>query len=254
MVVCSGGLQWLEEGESYGGKGRGALQGQRSGRVASLDDERSLYAARASGGDAEKELEATFARLQADRARLSKELRQAHAKNTSMRASNMSLKLSNEGLMEELARWRARLGDDASLKAAAQSSSSLRAPPGVPPPQAAADGEGTGAIEPLVRLFESYSAGAQRAALEALQASHRAARDTTDNTLELPAAAESPPASQSPAREGRLAALEQLAASLSDSEAQYLVRQISRRRGGTVTAAGTADDAPVAPPPAASYD
>ena len=246
--------QWIEQGDALKREEamRQTLQqrlSQLQERANSLEEERTLYAARLGGGNAEKELERSFQKLQGERSQLSKELRQLHAKNTSLRTSNLSLKLSNEGLMEELARWRARLSDDPSVRAVhgggAGSGSWMAMPPDkprLPPPADALEG---GAIEPVLTLFSSYNVRTQRTALDELQRMYEARAASSargGRSVAAPASSAATPAARGGVEgdagggrgvetEGRFAALDQLASSLSESEADYLVRRISRRRG-----------------------
>ena len=115
--------QWNETAESFRREesSRQALQHhchQLEAHVAQLEAENeiasalaaSAASAAANGDDADpnaKRLERTLRRLQQQVVRLSQQLRQAHASNTSLRGRELSLKLSNDGMMLELEKWRA---------------------------------------------------------------------------------------------------------------------------------------------------
>ena len=242
---------WLEQGEKLKREEaqRQALQhrvSQLQERVSSLEEELTLYSAKA-GGDPHP-FEKAFHRLQEEGIRRSQELRAAHAKNTSMRTETLTLRLSNEGLLEELSRWRASVGDDPNSPL-----------PAVPPParsdsksndaaslavEAPSDTSGSASeTQPLLELFASYPPEAQRVALDAILRVHEALTgEAATLTTGLPdvsgeaAAAEPsadatstvPPRGVDPSK--RLLALEQLADTLSEEESQVLIRSVARRR------------------------
>jgi hypothetical protein len=154
-------------------------------RVTSLEDECTLHAAR--GGDPHP-LEKAFRKLQQENIRLSQQLRAAHAQNTSVRTSSLSLQLSNQGLLDELARCRAQLGEDmltprphAAVGAAASlprdvDLSTLTEPMAASSVSAACTAGGTSQsdTQPLLELFASYGPDDQRIALDALVRVHEA--------------------------------------------------------------------------------
>ena len=266
--------QWVEQSESLK-REEGTRQSlqyrvtQLLERVESLEDEITLHAAR-SGDPAP--LEAAYRKLQEERTRLSQQLRQANARNTSVRTSNLTLKLSNEGLLDELARWRASLGDDPADSKPGPKQSTLEAGGGgasgggasgggasgggaTAPPAAkgrasgsggggdgrGADGRGGGGgaeqLAPLIELFSSYPADAQRVALDAILRVHEALTGEAPPPRG-PSVAGAPPSAvpvPPPPRAGpseRLGALEQLADTLSDEEATFLAERIAQRRAG----------------------
>ena len=263
-------------------------------RVTSLEEERTLYQAR--GGDAHP-LEKAFQKLQDERIKLSQQLRAANARNTSVRTSNLTLRLSNEGLLEELSRWRASLGDDPSqmLPGGAASQAGQGADKALHPEDnvgkgKAADGsrsgtgdgaaggdEGSVDMQPLLELFASYPADTQRIALDAILRVNEALTGETYArggaqpppvadaagegprvpTLPSTAAAGASGSAVRASKEERQAALDQLAHTLSEDEAQFLIRQIATRRAaaeagtpggfvGDMAAADAAADAEVA--------
>lgn len=259
--------QWVEQSEQLKREqaSRQSLQfrvTQLQERVASLEEELTLHAART--GDAHP-LEKAFLKLQEERTQLSKELRAANARNTSLRTSSLTLRLSNEGLLDELSRWRASLGDDPTNAQPGKQSTTQPPPsqkqqkqqqqPSSPPkaPSAApvqgADA-GAGDLQPLIQLFSSYPADAQRIALDAILRVNEALTGERFSTERRPAQGSAlansgalglgdgprvpvPPSAGELARDGsdgRLGALEQLASTLTDDEAQFLIQQIAQRR------------------------
>lgn len=248
--------QWVEQSEQLRREEgtRQSLQTQVTQlqeRVTSLEDELTLHAART--GDPHP-LEKAFQKLQEERTKLSQQLRAANARNTSVRTSNLTLKLSNEGLLEELARWRASLGDDPAVSKPGPKESTMEMGGRTgPPPQATAappdapaaaavsmqpGGEGGGAeqLAPLIELFSSYPADAQRVALDAIMRVHEALTGEASSPPRAPANASGsvsvPPPPPRAGSSERLGALEQLAATLSDEEADFLTQRIAQRRSG----------------------
>jgi hypothetical protein len=231
--------QWVDQGNQLRQE-QGARQSlqhrlaQLQERVKSLEEERTLYAAR-SGGDAAVKAEALFVKLQQERTQLSQDLRDERARSTSMRSSNLSLRLSNAGLLEELSRWRSRLAEPPStftrVPQTAEVVGSGSPPP--PPPE----------LQPLLELFESYPTETQQVALSALL-------QVNEALTGLPAPEARSHVSSfrgdrdlvSATRDDRLGALEQLAEGLSDEESEFLFRAMERRRGnGRAGGAGAAE-------------
>ena len=143
-----------------------------------------------------------------------------------MRTSNLSLKLSNEGLLEEVARWRQRAGDDPTAPLPV---STLAA--AVPPSQggeesalAAQPEQGKSDTQPLLEMFASYPPDAQRIALDAITRVHEALTGTpaSGTAITTPSTVSAElPASLDPS--ARLSALEQLAETLSEDESAALI-------------------------------
>jgi len=235
---------WLEQGEKLRSEEgqRQSLQfrlQQLQDRVTSLDEEMALYKAKASGDMTP--LEKAFKHQQQESIRLSQQLRAISSKNTSMRAQFMSLKLSNEGLLDEVSKW--RKADEENKGGSPQKAPSSAAP-------------GSADTTPLLEMFASYSPEAQRIALDAILRVHEAltgepAAATTAPTP--PAVGDEPRVTQAavlpslPSRgvdpSERISALEQLADTLSEEESQALIRAVARRRANLASMAGD-------PPPA----
>ena len=160
---------WLEQGEKLRREEtqRQALQqqvGQLQERISSLEEELTLYAAKA-GGDPHP-LEKAFHKMQNENIRLSQQLRGAHGKATSARSENLSLRLSNEALFEELARWRERGGEDPNSPPSPRKHDADAATP--------VDHPSGSDTRPLLELFASYEPRAQRVALDAILRVHEA--------------------------------------------------------------------------------
>ena len=252
---------------------------QLRARVASLEEEVGLHAAarKAAGGDP-LPLEKRYHDLQQENQRLAQQLRATRATNASTRARELSLKLSNEGLLDELARWRARLGDGPYAAGMGGAAAAGQQRPGAPPEGARTKGGGSpgradGAaaiaegsetsnkelddLQPLLSLFSSFPVGTQRAALDAISRVHA--------TLALdPAFADAGPGTRGhegggqarelerPASQGaaRIAALQELALSLSEDEAKALISAVAARPGED----GVLSPLPPPPPPPDEHD
>ena len=253
--------QWLEASEGMrkadaDASASNARVQQLQSRVHSLEEELSLHeAVRQAARGEPVPLEQRCARLQQENARLQSQLRHANAAHASIRARELSMKLTNEGLLDELARWRASLGEGAYADTPV-------APHHAPAPPAAAadsaDGSGTLAdapaispveLQPLLSLFASYPVEAQRVALASISQVH--AKLTGSESSLAPEPRSSRPARHAgspasaidgfalPARGAggdapspRVAALQELAVSLTEEEARALAVAIKGRSRG----------------------
>ena len=256
--------QWVEQSEQLKREqaSRQSLQfrvTQLQERVASLEEELTLHAART--GDAHRSRRPFSSCRRSGRS--SKELRAANARNTSLRTSSLTLRLSNEGLLDELSRWRASPGRRPHKRAARQrappshrrrrSSRSSSSSPRRRRRRVRCTGAGRrcrrgrpAAADPALflvscrraayrpRCHPSCQRGAYRRALtERRPAQGSALANSGALGLGDGPRVPVPPSAGELARDGsdgRLGALEQLASTLTDDEAQFLIQQIAQRR------------------------
>ena len=286
--------QWLETNETLreAQQAKASLQqkvSQLQSRVQSLEGELELHhAAREAAGGVLLPLEQQCQRLQKENALLYSQLKQAQAHGSSARAKELTLKLTNDGLLEELGRWRATLGEGA--VAGTDGAPAGLLPKGLSKGAALSEGRpfgGAAAVEnslgrgdvmrapaaatepppaelaPLLALFSSYAPPTQRTALEAIMQAHAALSDPLGSpggqsmassfgqlpppapprvgqlgappapaarTLDALSMAPEPAAMATAGRSARLGALEELATTLTEEEAEALVGAIAARR------------------------
>jgi hypothetical protein len=153
-------VQWVEQSDAlrHANSERHVLQQrveQLQTRVQGLEEELELRsAARAANAGDTHPIEDRCRKLQTENAKVSVQVRSLQAANAKLRSSELSLRLANEGLLDELSRWRASLGKSG----AAISDGNRPSHSGSVAPEPAPTAE---AVASLTSLFNSFPPEAQ---------------------------------------------------------------------------------------------